>query len=125
MSDEEVDTDARDDKVREKQLLDVMDRDGEIAALAALLEAEPFRDFLWRVLERCAVFSEAFDANFGKTGYMLGRQSIGRWLLVELAEANPEKVLEMQLKANHAIRARAREQSVKAVRRARRPSASP
>ena len=71
----------------------------EAETFKELLRAEAFRDFAWKLIERCAIYGEAFNTNFGSTAYTLGRQSIGKWLLVQINEADPEAWVAMQRKA--------------------------
>lgn len=63
-----------------------------------LLKAEAFRDFLWKLIERCAVYSEAWNPNFGATSYSLGKMAIGKWLILEINRSNPDAWVEMQRK---------------------------
>jgi hypothetical protein len=108
---------AAQQEVAEKRLVEALDREGEIHQLAALLQNEGLRDFLWRVLEKCGIYSEPFDASYGKTGYNLGRGSVGRWLLIEIAEADPDAMVRMQLKSNRLAKQKADERRRESLRR--------
>jgi len=102
--------------IAERRELESVDEENRVLALAALLKQEPARDLLWRVLDQCGVFGEIFDPNFGKTGYLAGRRSVGLWLLTQIAEASPDAYLAMQLKANRAKAAAAAENRAKSRR---------
>ena len=88
-------------------------------ALAALLERQDVRDYLWRIIARCNTLAEGFDPNFGKTGYNLGRQSVGRMIITDIAQVNPQAWLQMQLRAGERQAAEHAERRRKRLRGAR------
>jgi hypothetical protein len=122
MSDDSLEhSEEREAKVQERRLVEAIDRDTELEQLKALLAMEPMRDFVWRLLSRCHVYRSVYNKNFGDMALAEGARQIGLWLLSELAEANPDALLEMQLKANRIAQAEA----AKERSRRRRPSATP
>ena len=98
------DFEARDQKraeeVEDERLIEALDREAQVAQLNVLLGDESMRDFLWRVLTKCHVFSTSFNRNFGDMALNEGQRQVGLWLLTEIAEANPDALLTMQTKAN-------------------------
>lgn len=99
---EETDEDGapdRETEIREAQLLEALDRDGEVRQMAELLGNESVRDLLWRVLVRCHVFNTTYSRNYGDMACAEGNRQIGLWLLSEIGEANPDAMMAMQLKA--------------------------
>jgi hypothetical protein len=114
--DERADAEA---EVRDKRLLEELDRDNEGVRLAQLLENEGLRDYLWSVISKCGTLNEPWDPNYGKVSYNCGRQSIGRMLIADINLANPQAWLEMQLKAGRVTAAAARAEALKRLRKAR------
>lgn len=101
MSDEDsVDLDEAQSKVQESRLLEEMDRDGEKAQLAQLLQDETARDFLWRVLSQCNIYQSTYQRNFGDMALLEGKRQVGLWLLNEICEADPLAEIAMKQKAN-------------------------
>ena len=64
-------------------------RERELADLIALLETEPGRRFVWRVLGYCKLFSDVWDAS-SRIHFNAGMQHVGHWLLGEVTAANEE-----------------------------------
>lgn len=95
-----LDLEAAQSQVQKTRLLEEMDRDGEIAQLNALLQDEPMRDFLWRVLGHCHIFQSTYQKNFGDMALLEGKRQIGLWLLNEICEADPQAEIAMKQKAN-------------------------
>lgn len=114
--DERADAEAQ---VRDKRLLEELERDSEGVRLAQLLENDGFRDYLWAVIAKCGTLNEPWDPNYGKVSYNCGRQSIGRMLIADITLAKPEAWLEMQLKAGRVAAAAARSDALKRLRKAR------
>lgn len=96
IEEDEIDTES---EVKEARLREELDENKEVTEFAKLLQDEAIRDFLWKIIHECQIFGEAWDPNFGRVGYRLGRQSIGKWLLVMINQADPQAWLQMQLKA--------------------------
>jgi len=109
----------REIEVKDKRLREEMDRDQEGANLAALLENEAFRDYLWATIAKCNTLAEAWDPNYGKVSYNCGRQSVGRMLIADINLANPKAWLEMQLKAVRLAHQASRETVRKRLQRVR------
>ena len=111
MSDDIVDPEEAQDEVKEKRLLEAMDRDGELLQLKTLLDQEPVRDLLWRVLNKCRVFQSTYNKNFGDMAFSEGQRNIGLWLLSEICEADPRAEIAMKQKANQLAHAAAQKQT--------------
>lgn len=118
--DEDDEAPARETEIREAQLHEALDREGELGQLVELLRQEPMRDFVWRILERCHIFNSTYSRVFGDMAMAEGMRQIGLWLLSEIAEADPQALLAMQLKANQRAQAMAAKARKKQLRRAHR-----
>lgn len=82
----------------------------EIEQLRALLESEAVRDFLFRLMAKCHVFTSIFDTHYGKMAFMEGERNIGLWLGARVVLANPAAFRAMREKAEtEASEARRRE----------------
>lgn len=112
-------------RLQQKRIVEQIDEENEVTQLAALLESDAVRDYLWRVVSRCGILTEGFDNNFGRTGYNLGRHSVGRMIIADISVANPKAWLEMQLKAGEQAQKQARETVRARLLRGRSPSANP
>lgn len=96
---EAVDFDAAADQVRLARVLEALDRGGEVQQLTALLQQEPVRDVLWRILEKCRIYASVYNRNFGDMALEEGKRQIGLWLLSEICEADPTAEMKMRRKA--------------------------
>jgi hypothetical protein len=81
------------DKARARESVE---RDNEIASLRGILQVDAVRDFLWRIMERSQMFEDPMQANFGIVGHSLGRAAMGKWIMGEIVEADPNAWLTMQ-----------------------------
>jgi hypothetical protein len=108
---------AQQEEVQRKRLLEEMDEDARAAAFALVLRNEAVRDYLWDLMSRCNVLGEPFDSNFGRAGYNMGRASVGRMVLADINQSDPQAWLEMQLKAARVAQALMHEKSRKKLRR--------
>lgn len=102
---EALDLDAAQQIVQRKRLLESLDEEKQVEQLKGLLTQEPVRDLLWRILARCHVFGSVFHTNYGQMSLSEGSRQIGLWLLKEIAVADPQALLTMQLKANQLAQA--------------------
>jgi hypothetical protein len=73
-----------------------VERDNELAGLRVILQDAQVRDFLWRLMEYTQMFSDPMQANFGIVGHNLGRAAVGKWVMNEVVEADPNAWLVMQ-----------------------------
>lgn len=86
-------------QVRKRKTKAQLQREQEISDLRAVLDTEPGKRLLWRLLGECGIHRDPFSTNALAMAKAVGAQSIGRFIEVEIAEACPEKFLEMQLLA--------------------------
>ena len=119
-----VERDQDEAAVRERQLLESMNEDARRERLAALLKNEDVRDLLWRVIEKCGIHDDPMSANFGLVAYGLGKSAIGKWLMVEINDADPQAWVQMQLRAALVKAELARVEATKRQRKGRSPSTS-
>jgi IS5 family transposase len=122
---EEIDRDEQEAHVARKRLVEEIEADNEVAALAGLLQSEPFRDYLWKVITRCGVLNDSWDANYGRMSYKEGQQSIGRQLIADINAADPQAWLSMQLKAGQQAQQDAKVGARQRAQRARSAGANP
>lgn len=119
---EPVDQTPEEQQVRERQLLEVLEDEKRVEALRGLLQQEPVRDLLWRVLSRCHMYESIFKTNFGEMCRLEGERNLGLWLLSEIAEADPGAEMLMRQKAIAVAHARAEQERLEKKRRGRRSS---
>lgn len=112
-----IDLDETQIQVQKNRLLEQMDRDGEIAQLKALLQDEPMRDFLWRILAKCHIYESTYQRNFGDMALMEGQRQIGLWLLSLVCEADPLAEIAMKQKANRQAHEASQKQAANRRRR--------
>jgi hypothetical protein len=64
--------------------------------LRSLLKTEYGKGFIWRLMEKCFVFSEpgVFDSS-NATFHNLGRQSVGKQILTQILDINPDAYTEL------------------------------
>lgn len=123
MADEDqtpIDETPEEQQVRDRQLLDTLGREKELAVLRDLLQHEPLRDFLWRILAQCRVYGSVYNRNFGDFALAEGGRQIGLWLLSEICEADPTAEMAMRQKSLAIAHAQAREDREKKLQRGRR-----
>jgi hypothetical protein len=103
MADEELDQfDAREAdqaEVREARQLEELNEAEKVRQLARILAQEDVRDYLWRLLCSCNVYSSVANANFGTMSLLEGRRQVGLQLLAEICEADPSAEMSMRKKA--------------------------
>jgi hypothetical protein len=73
-----------------------LDRQNELLSLRSILTQPEVRDFLWRVMEHTQMFLDPMQQNFGIVGHSLGRAAVGKWVMNEIVEADPNAWLLMQ-----------------------------
>jgi len=118
--------DADQAEVRQARLLEELTENEKVKQLARILGSEDVRDYLWRLLCSCNVYSSVANANFGTMSLLEGRRQVGLQLLVEICEADPNAEMLMRRKAIAIAAEKKRLDDVKLMRRrARSGSASP
>lgn len=66
----------------------------------AFVMADPRgRRFMWALMGKCGVYTNAFNTNFGVSAFACGRQSVGQDLLRRVTTERPEQYLQMQAEA--------------------------
>jgi len=86
---------ARDEaKAREE-----VDRRNQLIELRDILQDERVRDLLWRIMAGTGMFTDQFNANAAIMGRNTGIASVGKLILNEILEANPEAWIIMQQRA--------------------------
>jgi hypothetical protein len=119
MNDPLDERDEAEAEVRDKRVVESMDEAALLDQMRALLDEEPVRDLLWRVMGWCGIFTDPMNSNFGNVAYGLGKAAIGKKLLLEINLANPKAWLAMQLKAAEVAAAQAKAESLKRLRKGR------
>lgn len=69
-------------------------RDQEMSDLLSVLGTRQGRRVVWRLMSKCRVFSSVWE-NSARIHYNSGQQDIGHFLMAEVVEANPHKLIEM------------------------------
>jgi len=121
MADEELDPlDARDAdaaEVRQSRQLEYLNEAEKVRQLARILNQEDVRDYLWRLLCSCNVYSSVANPNFGTMSLLEGRRQVGLQLLAEICEADPSAEMLMRKKAIAIAAERKRLDEMKLLRR--------
>jgi hypothetical protein len=79
-------------------------RDREINDLKAVLQMEPGRRVLWRILEHCSVFASVWDPS-SRIHHNAGRQDVGHFVMAEIVAADDEAIYRMMREAKARDRA--------------------
>lgn len=106
-------------EVADKRVVEAMDDAALVEQMRLILEDENVRDVIWRIVSKCGVFSDSMGTNFGYVGYGLGKAAIGKWLMVEINDADPQAWLSMQLKAAKAASLARKAESLRQLRKGR------
>lgn len=69
-------------------------REKELNDIAALLQTDYGRRFIWRLLGHCKVFGSVWESS-AKIHYNSGVQDVGHFLLAEVTEADPDSLIKM------------------------------
>jgi len=120
MADELDPLDAREAdaaEVRQSRQLEELDETEKVRQLGRILQSEDVRDYLWRLLCSCNVYSSVANANFGTMSLLEGRRQVGLQLLVEICEADPNAEMLMRKKAIAMDAAKKQERELKLMRR--------
>lgn len=88
----------------EKQVNDAEERDRKTIELDArdlseIMKLAHGRRVINRIISFSGPLREAFNPNGSLTNYNLGRQSVGRWLFLQLDETCPDLFLAMRQEA--------------------------
>lgn len=87
------------EQVKRAQRRDKRRRDRELADLATVAGSEPGARFLWRLLNRCAMFGMAFRSDALEMAFLVGQQDVGKWLIAELEESDPRGFVDLMERA--------------------------
>ncbi len=74
------------------------ERDEERNALKEVLSSQAGRRVIYKILEHTGVFESIWDPS-AKIHYNAGRQDVGHWLMLELAEADESALAKMMHEA--------------------------
>lgn len=96
---DELDPEGREAEQAEKRLLESMEEDALVANFRDLLQDERVRDLMWRILEKCHVYSSSYERNFGDMAHKEGERNIGLWLLKEICVSDPRAEMLMRQKS--------------------------
>ena len=107
--------------VARKRNVEQAERDIELAELAALIEQEPFRDYVWRLLERLNVYSSQFDRNAIDMARRCAWKDAGVMIINDLIEANPRGYVLLMEKAHRQQHEEADARRRAAIRKPKRP----
>jgi hypothetical protein len=74
-------------------------RDAELQVqeeIRVLLQERIFRDFMWRILSRCAVYTDGFAPDAATMAFTAGRRNIGLGIIRDLTSVDPLAYARMQ-----------------------------
>ena len=89
--------DEDEDEIAEQREHERLLREREIDDIRNLLERRDFRDFAWRMLDKCRIYDDGFAADHATMAFASGRRHVGLWLLGELTTAEPHAYVNMQI----------------------------
>ena len=72
-------------------------RRGQLEDIRAIMATPAGQRFMWRLLCQCGLNADLFDTNALTMARNSGKRLIGLWSQAEIADACPERYLEMQL----------------------------
>lgn len=78
-------------------------RERELADLIAVLQTEPGRRFVWRVLGYCKLFTDVWDPS-NRIHFNAGLQHVGNWLTAEVTAADEEAFFLMMRESQARVR---------------------
>ena len=84
-------------KVRAAHKKEIRGREREIEDLRYVLRSSQGRRVIWGLLCKCHAFASVFDPSGSKVYYNAGKQDIGHWMLSEIQEVDPNKLIEMMI----------------------------
>ncbi len=97
MDEEEQVYDAGDERqVKVKKTKAALQAEREREELEVLLDDKRVRDFIWRVLDECRLFS-VIASHQTETFRELGRRDVGLWLMGEIFSAYPPAYTQMRV----------------------------
>lgn len=73
-------------------------RDQQLADIKIVLSEESGRRFVWRLLEHARVFESIYEMN-AKIHYNAGMQDFGHFIMAEIVEADPNRLIEMMIES--------------------------
>lgn len=79
------DLEQREDDLRKRELNDIR----------TLLSNASGRRFMWRLLEKCAVFESVFSDKSSTMAYLSGQQDLGHFLMSEIVNADENLLLKL------------------------------
>jgi hypothetical protein len=90
-------------------------REEELELATQFVLAEPrAREFIWWVLEQCAIYSAPSVVN-GETGIHIGRRVIGVSIINQLTTTDPTAYAAMMVEAHNRAERRKREENATSV----------
>lgn len=76
-------------QVKERKTKNQLRVEKEVEELRQICNDKKVRDYLWRVISRCGVYSDGFTGN-STTFYNEGKRRIGLDIIVDLMAADPK-----------------------------------
>ena len=74
---------------------DKQDREDFVNGLKSCLSTREGRWFIWEILAWTSLFHDAFSPEANRMAFIVGQQSIGKRLLAEISDEQPEAWLQM------------------------------
>lgn len=87
-------------QVKERKTKKQLKLEKQREELRQICKDKRVRDYLWRVLSECGIYSDGFDSTSPyKTSYNEGRRKIGIQIIIGLMDADPSIYSLMRLEA--------------------------
>lgn len=74
-------------------------RDREVEDLRFVLKSPQGMRVIWNMLCKCGAFQSVLHSSGSMVYYNAGKQDLGHWLLSEVQEVDPNKLIEMMIQS--------------------------
>lgn len=74
-------------------------RQREVDDLKVVLSSIHGKRLIWRLLSKCGTFQSVHHPSGSQVYYNAGKQDLGHFLMTEIVEADPPKLIEMMVNA--------------------------
>lgn len=77
-------------QLKEARKKEKFQRDVELSEVKWVLSSKQGRNFIWRLLGRCGIYTQSFNQNNSIMSFNEGKRSVGNEILVDINQADPE-----------------------------------
>jgi hypothetical protein len=77
-------------QIKEAKKRDKFQRDTELDEVKWVLSSKKGRNYIWRLLGRCGIYTQSFHQNNSIMSFNEGRRAVGNEVLIDINEADPD-----------------------------------